>query len=154
MFLLALLVATITSTVNGALETEQKVLKESQEQWADSKQTVREILGGGSIPEQIAFEEFTREFDTINLPFPKQRLKFRYRRELNKKKFFDTHNMDPAFYQKAERVFSQKVSWQEVVDSLAEEMFVEYSRIKYLYPKQTVKYNVPSMGSATFSTHF
>ena len=139
----------------------KKLVDDTNKQWTESKQEVKKALGGEKALVQIATDILSNDILGLSLlPVGAQRLSRktqlaeRIKNEIPEGKLMGTgDDKDTAFSQKAERKGFQTVSWDEVIESLAEEILVSFDKVKASGATTNfVKDTFPKMGSSTIVT--
>lgn len=139
----------------------KKLVDDTNQQWTESKQEVKKALGGDKALVQIATDVLSNDLPGFSLlPIGAQRLNRKVqlyekiKNAIPEGRLIGTgENRNRAFFQKAERSGPQHVSWNEVIESLADEILVSFDKVKA--SKATtdfVKDTFPKMGSATIVT--
>ena len=122
----------------------KKLVDDTNQQWTDSKQEVKKALGGDKALVQIATDILSNDIPGLSLlPVGAQRLSRKtqlyekIKNAIPEGKLVGTEiDRDTAFFQKAKRRGLQTVSWDEVIESLADEILVSFDKVK-------TKSNVP-----------
>jgi hypothetical protein len=119
----------LDALLGGKKDAASRVAQETDQQWTDAKQKVTESIGGEKTLAKIAFDTFERDYGSdILLPSGVENVtrKLRLKKEI-RKALADKGLTGDAFSQKAERFGSLNVSWDDVISSLADELFVKYT---------------------------
>ena len=119
----------LDALLGGKKDAASRAAQETNQQWTDAKQKVTESIGGEKTLAKIAFDTFERDYSSdILLPSGAENVtrKLRLENEI-RKALADKGLTGEAFSQKAERLGSQNVSWDDVISSLADELLVKYT---------------------------
>jgi hypothetical protein len=158
---------TLEGRIAKANQDPLKVVEETNQQWTGAKEKIVDTLGGQKRVDQLVFDVIQNPlFISPALPASLQRkvivnqIKNKIEQIIPKevmiKKAFAN---EKAFDQKAERDGFQNVSWDEVINALADEMLTKYqaaySNVMNPTPPSTpppAKKSAPTMGASSIST--